>query len=167
LKLVSGPFSPLVAKWVGDQIGRDIEWGPCEAIGVVDADDNLIGGVVFSNYQPHFRNIEVSFASIRRDWLTSRLISGILFYAFGQLGCQRITCLTPKRNRAARQFLQKFGFKLEGNVRRGFGDDDCIISGLLANEWAAHRLNRHASKVSDSQSGLSCTRIPEGGERDF
>ena len=147
MKLVSGPFSPLVAKWVGEQIGRDIEWGPCEAIGVVDTDDNLIGGVVFSNYQPHFRNIEVSFASNRRNWLTPCLIQGILRYPFDQLKVNRITCLTPKRNRAARQFLKKFGFVEEGNVRGGFGNDDMIVSGLLASEWQEHRFYGNQAKA--------------------
>ena len=141
MRLVSGPFSQPIAAWVGEQIGRDIDWGPCEAIGVSDENDNLIGGVVFNNYQPHFRNIEVSFAAVRRNWLTPKLVHGILSYPFDRLGVRRITTLTPKRNRSARQFLKKFGFVEEGNVREGFGTDDMIISGLLAKEWAGHRFN--------------------------
>lgn len=127
-----------------------MDWGPCEAIGVVDGADNLVGGVVFNNYQPHNRNIEASFAATRADWLTPRLLTGILAYPFYQLGCQRITSLTPKKNRRARQFLEKFGFKLEGNVRRGYGDDDCIISGLLESEWRCHRFNRSRISVKTS-----------------
>jgi len=142
LRLVSGPFSPLVAQWVADQIGHGLDWGPCEAIGVVDKHDNLIGGVVFNQYQPQYRNIEVSFAASRSDWLTPRLVTGILRYPFQQLGAARITSLTPKRLRPARQFLSKFGFKHEGTVRRGYGDDDCIISGLLESEWRVHRFNK-------------------------
>ncbi len=42
MRLVSGPFSPLVAQWVADQIGHGLDWGPCEAIGVVDKHDNLM-----------------------------------------------------------------------------------------------------------------------------
>lgn len=148
MRLISGPFSPLVAQWVADQIGHGLDWGPCEAIGVVDKNDNLIGGVVFNQYQPQYRNIEVSFASIRSDWLTPSLVSGIVGYAFNQLGCARITSLTPKKLRRARQFLIKFGFKHEGTIRLGYGNDDCIISGLLASEWAVHRFNRgRAAKV--------------------
>lgn len=150
MKLVSGPFSPLVAQWVGERIARDVEWGPCQAIGVVDKDDNLIAGVVFSNHQPHFRNIEVGFAADRANWLTPNLARAILSYPFDQLGCERITTLTPKRNRAARQFLQKFGFVLEGNVRKGFGDDDMIISGLLKSEWDGHRYNGRKAETSRS-----------------
>lgn len=148
MKLVSGPFSQPIAAWVGEQIGRGIDWGPCEAIGVADEDDNLIGGVVFSNYQPHFGNIEVSFAAIRRSWLTPNLVRGLLSYPFDQLGVRRITTLTPKRNRSARQFLKKFGFVEEGNVRGGFGTDDMIISGLLAKEWSEHRYHGHKAKTS-------------------
>lgn len=154
MKLVSGPFSPLVAQWVADQIGHGLDWGPCEAIGVVDKHDNLVGGVVFNQYQPQYRNIEVSFASIRPDWLTPRLVTAILGYAFTQLKCNRITSATPKRNKRARQFLIKFGFKHEGTIRAGYGDDDAIISGLLASEWAVHRFNRErASKTCGSLSG--------------
>jgi RimJ/RimL family protein N-acetyltransferase len=72
------------------------------------------------------------------------------------LKCARITSQTPKRNRRARQFLQKFGFKQEGCVRLGFGDDDSIISGLLASEWACHRFNRErASTCLHEQSRVS------------
>jgi RimJ/RimL family protein N-acetyltransferase len=114
---------------------------------VVDKHDNLIGGVVFNQYQPQYRNIEVSFAASRSNWLTPNLVTGILSYAFDQLGCNRITSLTPKKLRKARQFLIKFGFKHEGTIRAGYGDDDAIISGLLASEWAVHRFNRKPSSV--------------------
>ena len=35
--------------------------------------------------------------------------------------------LTPKRAKEARRFIDVFGFKREGVVRRGFGDDDAIV----------------------------------------
>lgn len=153
MRLVSGPFSPLVAQWVADQIGHGLDWGPCEAIGVVDKHDNLVGGVVFNQYQPQYRNIEVSFASNRSDWLTPSLVTGIMAYPFDQLGCGRITSLTPKKLRRARQFLQKFGFKHEGTIRAGYGGDDCIISGLIESEWRVHRFNK--DRVSE-QTSAAC-----------
>ena len=60
-------------------------------------------------------------------------------YPFDQLGCGRLTAVTPRRARAARRFLDAFGFKREGLVRQGFGDDDAVISGLLKREWEASR----------------------------
>lgn len=142
---------------MADQIGHGLDWGPCEAIGVVDKHDNLVGGVVFNQYQPQYRNIEVSFASNRSDWLTPSLVTGIMRYPFSQLGAARITSLTPKRLRPARQFLSKFGFKHEGTIRRGYGDDDCIISGLLESEWRVHRFNK--DRVSE-QTSAACRPRP-------
>ncbi|HXQ10980.1 MAG TPA: GNAT family protein [Caulobacteraceae bacterium] len=81
----------------------------------------------------------MSFASETPRWLTRNLIRQILSYPFDQLGCQRITAITPKKARAARAFLDHFGFKREGVVRRGFGSDDAIISGLLKREWMRSR----------------------------
>jgi hypothetical protein len=119
--------------------------------------------VVFNAYQPQYRNIEVSFASTRANWLTPSLVTGILRYPFYQLGAARITSLTPKRLRPARQFLSKFGFKHEGTIRRGYGDDDCIISGLLESEWRDHRFNKERVSV---QAPAPCrSRSGSTGER--
>lgn len=130
-----------MAAYVAHRIPGIEDFGPCSALGVVDETNRLIGGVVYHDYQPQWGNIQVSFASDRSDWLTVRLIRAIMAYPFDQLGVNRITSLTPKRNRQARQFLQKFGFRLEGNIRKGFGTDDCIVSGLMRSEWKAHRFN--------------------------
>jgi RimJ/RimL family protein N-acetyltransferase len=138
LRLLTG-FDEIVAQWVAARIPGVDSFGPCAAIGVVDGEDNLIGGVVYHDYQPQWANIQVSFAGDRADWLTSRLIRGIMHYPFYQLGTARITTLTPKRNKAARQFLMKFGFRHEGTIRKGFGTDDTIISGLMRTEWEDHR----------------------------
>jgi RimJ/RimL family protein N-acetyltransferase len=81
----------------------------------------------------------VSFASETPRWLTRNLIRQILAYPFDQLACQRLTAITPKKARAARAFLDHFGFKREGVVRRGFGADDAIVSGLMKREWVRSR----------------------------
>ncbi len=136
--------SEAVAAWVAARIPQmegAADFGPCIAIGVVAADGRALGGVVFSNYQPRFGNIEVSFASESPRWLTKNLIRQIP-YPFDQLACARITAITPKKARAARAFLDHFGFKREGVVRRGFGSDDAIVSGLLKREWSGSRWAR-------------------------
>jgi RimJ/RimL family protein N-acetyltransferase len=141
MRLVLGDDAA-VAAWVAariPQMSGSHDFGPCAAIGVVSDAGAPLGGVVFHNYQPRFRNIEVSFAADTPRWLSRRLIRGLLSYPFDQLKCQRITTLTPKRNKPAREFLNRFGFKREGVIRRGFGDDDMIISGLLAREWKGSR----------------------------
>jgi RimJ/RimL family protein N-acetyltransferase len=137
-----------VAAWVAariPQMAGAADFGPATAIGVASEDGRALGGVVFHGYQPRFRNIEVSFASETPRWLTRNLIRQILAYPFDQLACQRLTAITPKKARAARAFLERFGFKREGVVRRGFGDDDAIVSGLLKGEWERSRWQDRAS----------------------
>lgn len=141
-----------VAQWVGWRIPyvatrlqrnpTDPPFGPCKAIGVLNAGGELVAGVVYQNYDPDFRNIELSFASTTRNWLTRDIVRALLRYPFEQLGCMRVTGVTPRRATSARQFLDRFGFKREGCVRFGFGNDHAIISGLLRSEWQGHRLNR-------------------------
>jgi RimJ/RimL family protein N-acetyltransferase len=153
--------SPEVAAWVAariPQMSGAEDFGPCRAIGVVTERHEPLGGVVFHNYQAGFRNIEVSFAADGRRWLTRNLIKGILAYPFEQLGCQRVTTLTPKRNREARKFLDTFGFKREGVVRRGFGNDDMIVSGLLKREWLRSKwmAPRLTQSLSVADAALDC-----------
>jgi RimJ/RimL family protein N-acetyltransferase len=153
-----------VAEWVGRRIahvGSGAAFGPCAAIGVATEDGSLIGGVVFSNWQPACRSIEASFASETPRWLTRRIIGGILAYPFGQLGCQRMTAITPRKARAARRFLDAFGFKREGLVRKGFGDDDAVISGMLKREWEASRWVRSGD---DRDSHSAPAAVPESEE---
>jgi RimJ/RimL family protein N-acetyltransferase len=142
-----------VAAWVAARIphmGPGADFGPCAALGVVAEDGRLLGGVVFSNWQPRWGSIEASFAADGRRWLTPRLIRQILSYPFTQLDCGRVTAVTPLSASDARRFLETFGFKREGLVRRGFGDDDAVVSGLLKTEWLRSRWNQHGQKRPDT-----------------
>lgn len=158
---------PNVAAWVAARIPQmtgSQDFGPCDAIGVVSEDGTPLGGVVFHGYQPRFGNMELSMASDSPRWLTRRLISGILAYPFDQHGVQRVTALTPKRNAACRRFLELFGFKREGVIRRGFGDDDMIVSGLLRSEWERSRFNmRRDASVPIERPQTSFPRLKRPG----
>ena|ERR1019366_7103367 len=134
-----------VAAWVAQRIPQMQSddpanaFGPCIGVGVASEDGKPLGGVVFHDWQPRFKTVQASFASDSHRWLTRRIIVGILSIPFDQWGCQRINALTPKRNKAARKFLDTFGFKREGACALGFGDDDAIISGLLKRDWIKSR----------------------------
>ena len=134
-----------VAAWVAQRIPQmadcDLQnpFGPSIGVGVVSEDGVPLGGVVFHDWQPRFKTVQASFAADSHRWLTRRILVGILSIPFDQWGCQRINALTPKRNKAARKFLDTFGFKREGCARLGFGDDDAIISGLLKRDWLQSR----------------------------
>lgn len=139
--------SGAVARWTASRIPLMADTLGFEdkavAFGVLSDAGEPLGGVVFTDWQPAYRSIQVSFASASPRWLTPRLVTAILDYPFGQLACRRMTSVTPSHAAGALRFIEKFGFIREGLVRRGFGTDDAIISGLLAEEWARHRYNRN------------------------
>lgn len=133
----------LVAEWVRRQIPHmeGADFGACTAVGVIDEDANILGGVVWHNYRPQFRTIEWSAAATTANWLSATLITDIMRYPFEQLGCQKIRALIPLRNERARRFHKRFGFKQEGQLRREFGSQDAICYGLLRSEWRKSPLN--------------------------
>ncbi len=149
MRLVLGRDA-MVAEWVAHQlphVANGEAFGPCAAIGIESLGGDPLGGVVFSGYQPAYRSIEVSCASASPRWLTRSLIQGIFRYPFDQLDCQRVTAVTGRRNRPSRRFLETFGFKREGLVRKGLGEDDAVIYGLLKREWQASRWARPANSA--------------------
>ena len=149
-----------VAAWVAARIPHmnGEAFPPSTAIGVVDEDGQALGGVVFTNHYPAFGSIEASFASASPRWLTKSLITAILSYPFAQLDCQRVTTITPLKATSARVFLEVFGFKREGVIRRGFGSDDAVISGLLRKEWDRSPFNLRRVSTSGLQEHLSRSR---------
>lgn len=150
MKLLYG-HSDEVAAWVAWRIpyvarrmARDPTsppFGPAQAIGVINDAGELVAGVVYHGYDPDCPSVEMSFAASTPKWLTKALIGELLRYVFVGLSCRRVTALTPRRATSARKFIDRFGFKREGCVRFGFGDDHAIVSGLLASEWAQSRFN--------------------------
>lgn len=159
--------SGAVARWVASRIplmdgtlGFEVK---AVAFGILSDDGPPLGGVVFTDWQPAYRSIQVSFASVSPRWLTPRLVTAILDYPFGQLACQRITSLTPSTAASAVGFLERFGFVREGLIRRGFGTDDAIVSGLLAEDWAGHRFNRRPAarrRAAQPGPGVAAAHVP-------
>jgi RimJ/RimL family protein N-acetyltransferase len=124
-------------------------FGLCVAIGVLNSRRELVAGTVFHGYDPDCRSIEVSCAGTSRVWARPEIVRAILRYPFETAHCQRCTAVTPRKATSPRRFLEALGFKREGSIRRGFGDDNAIVYGLLAEEWAAHRLNRGLTDVEE------------------
>lgn len=106
-------------------------------------DGTPLAGVVFHDFHPQYRSVSMSIAADSPKWLSKPIISGIMAYPFTQLGAGRITAITAPRESAASiwRFLLKFGFSQEGRVRKGLGDADAIVWGLLASEWRISKFN--------------------------
>lgn len=158
----------LWAKWAAQYIPHmhGGSFGQCATIGVVSNDGQPVGCVVFTMHMPETRNIQISFASDRRNWLTRRLMTAILRYPFRQLGVQRLTALVPPSATNATQFLIKMGWRREGCIRLGFGNEDAVVWGLLESEWRWSRFNADrlvTTRVSTSRAAGRGRRRRRGG----
>lgn len=89
---------------------------------------------VFIAYQYTKPNIFIAFAASSPRWASKENVKSVGDWLFGQLGCQRLTTLTKKRNRRSRKFQEGVGFKPEGKLERATEDDDVMIYALLKND---------------------------------
>ena len=122
-----------ISKFVQQQSREAQDFGPCATIGIV-RNGQLLGGVVYHAFQPQSRTVTVSFAFSSPAWASKSVMCSICRYPFIQLECQRVNALVRKKNKRSRRFVEWLGFKQEGCARRGFGDDDAIIYGMLRQE---------------------------------
>src|SRR6185369_1058038 len=60
-------------------------FGPCSTIGVVRF-NKLLGGVVYHDFRPQYRDITVSFAFDDPRWATPSVMRSVCSYPFDQLG---------------------------------------------------------------------------------
>lgn len=149
--------------WRIPEVGFGQAFGPSAAIGVADEQDHLLAGVVFHNWDSHHRVIDISCASDGPRWFSREIARSVLRYAFAQIQCQRLTAVTPRKATSTRRFLEGLGFKREGSARRGFGDDNAIIYGLLAEDWAAHPINRPRAEREGLTDGQEIRALAAAG----
>lgn len=130
-----------VSAWVKDRIEQVSDWGPCEALGVIDG-NRIVAGVVYNHFSQ--ANIEMSVAAepgIR--WLSRPALFAFFYYPFVTLGCNRVTSTikSGSSTKSVRKFCQHVGFKYEGVVREFYRDGrDAVIFGMLRREcrWIDH-----------------------------
>lgn len=126
-------FTELVAQYVGEKTGAVFTPGMYQALMVVNSNGEFCAGVVVSEYRTIDCQMSVA-AETPAVW-RPHVLRAVFNYVFNQLGCVRCTATTRKTNMKARAFLEGLGFKLEGNLRKGFdGVKDSLIYGLLAEE---------------------------------
>jgi hypothetical protein len=131
----------IIHEWVCAMIPHMDPQDNVRSIGYVDRVGNIFVGASYYNYQKRYASIEIAFAAETARWCTRQRIATFLHYPFITCECERATLIVPKRNRRARRFVLGLGFKLEGTCRRGFGNDDACIYGMLKDEaerWFTH-----------------------------
>jgi RimJ/RimL family protein N-acetyltransferase len=130
-----GPFifgaDDVVSEWVKTKLPYPVKsFGPMTTIGIIRG-DGLAAGAVFHGYR--WPNIEVTFAGLR-GWATRWAIETLANYAFREIKCHRITCITQDDNHDTRAFLERGQFAQEGIHPHFWPDGKTAISyGLYRN----------------------------------
>lgn len=143
MRLLYG-YNEIVGQFVSNLIWKkpDLFDDRARAIGVINNSGELVGGMVFTEYNPHAMTMEVSGASISPRWLTRRIISDLLAYPFEQCNCQMITGRTRVTNYRTRKLLSAIGVR-EQFVERLFGrHQDGFLLTLTDDAWRNGRFAR-------------------------
>lgn len=133
-------FNERIAGWVAAKIGLERGFASCQALGSLDADGFIIGGVVFHNWSPEHGTIELSAAG-SGGWLTKRLINRAFEYVFEELDCQLAYTQQDESNGASRRVFLALG-ATETVIPRWRGrNTPGVLSTLTDDAWKASRFN--------------------------
>lgn len=129
-----------VAQLIPECRGRG--FGKCRAIGIADADGNLLGGLVYRNWHPEFGTIEISGAAVPgTNWFSRRTIQVLHDYPFHVCSCQMVIMTTLADNYIVQRILSAVGYDFHYVKRLGGRDCDGVVCTLTDDQWQASKYN--------------------------
>ena len=137
--LINFTQDPKIQEWVRKELYPDIDdFGESTTI-AIEFDKKPIAAVVFNNF--YGRDIQATIATIDPRWATRKVLWHIFAYPFLQLGCRRISAMTRSKNLKAQSFLERLGFKREGELRQWYEHENAIVYGMTYQEcnWLEQR----------------------------
>ena len=81
-------------------------------LGVANAAEGLIAGIVYHHFDPDSGVIEISAYSARRDWLNRETLKLIFSYPFDQLGVRLCVARISEQNTRALRIWKALGAEL-------------------------------------------------------
>lgn len=111
-------------EWVARQVGS-VPWDHAYGMGLVDADGEILCGVVLEDYNQVNACIHV--AGIGKYWLSRTFLYAVFDYAFNQLKLKRLTGLVAQGNDAALRFDLHLGFRVECVLTDAHPDGDIYL----------------------------------------
>lgn len=152
MKLLYG-HSAEVERFVAQQVPRCAEgFGPCQAIGVITGDGQLVAGWVWHNWDRPAGIIEFSGAAITPRWMTRHILHELFAYAFEIAGCQMIVTRNSIHNTRLHRQLKVFGFD-RFDIPRLFGrDEDAVVWTLTEEQWRSGKFYTKEAKHVETKS---------------
>jgi hypothetical protein len=137
------------------RIAADWIWGRCstksfdhtnsKALEVRDNDSFIRAIIVYHNYDPDAKNIELSFCSIKtpgvnKNWLTRKILNGIFHYPFEELNLNNIYVSFASDNVMIYDLVKKLNADCYTLPQMASGGKDKVIAILKKSNWKKHRL---------------------------
>lgn len=129
-------LGPDVVSWVTEKLNKHPNaFGVrAEGIGWTTRSGQMVAGVVYCNSNGHNLHAHIASDGSRR-WLTRKFLRAMFAYPFIVLRSPRITATTADDNKAARQWLEKAGFEIEGvMLKAADGGRDLLIYRMFKDE---------------------------------
>jgi len=121
---------------------RQRGFGACRAIGIVNGEGEMLGGLVYRNWCPETGTIEISGAALPgTNWLSRRTVNIMYDYPFYVCGCQMVIKTTMADNTIVLRIMAAVGFTLHHVARLGGRDRDGVIGTLTLEDWEASPYN--------------------------
>lgn len=114
-------------------------FGPATGIGFATAEEGLVAGFVYHNFEPDNGLIEISAFSQRRDWLTRKSLRVVFDFPFGELECRAVVARHSEHNNRSIRIWHALGAEqtVVPNLRAD-GEAE-VIALLSAKTWQASK----------------------------
>lgn len=141
-----------LAAWVGQKLFGDKArgFGPCTTMAVFD-EQELLGVMVFHNYESAAGIIEVSGAANDPRWLTRPVLRQMFAFPFDELGCQMVVMRVSETNARLMRILTAYGFQSYRIPRLRGRNEDEIVFTLTDDRWRNNGFHRRI--VADGKVG--------------
>ena len=125
---------------------RELGFGNCKAIGVIDDRGHMIAGLVYNHYNPQAKTIEISAAALPgKYWMTRRTLGHMFGYPFRQIGCQMVFQRIKADDVYQMDQMERFNYMFV-TVPRMFGrDTDGVLCLLTYEDWINNKFNKRKS----------------------
>ncbi len=103
---------------------------------IVNSQNQMVAGIVFSDWRPHFGTLEISAVALNSFCISPQIVVALGDYAFGKLSANRVWARTASKNHRAAKLLKHIGFTSEGTAADFYGvNRHAETFRMLKREW--------------------------------
>lgn len=153
------------------EAGAGVHWDDASAL-ILEKDGDITAVAVYNRYYPA-NSVELSIASLGRNWLTRPFLAAVFRTPFLEWNLRRVTSSIAEDNTKSIRFCEHIGFRREGCLRQAAPNgNDLLLYGLLksecrflGNNYVEGIASRCAGPASDYRGANGLESVHGHGER--